>query len=374
MQILILTPISVEYRAVRAHLSAIQSKMYEGQLYETGQFQGKAGTYQVTIRETGSKNSIVALAVERAIRLFNPELVFLTGIAGSIKDANIGDIVVGTKAYGYESGKDTQTGVVARPDVLPYNNFLIETARMVSRNEEWRKRTSDQALGARVFFGPIASGDKVITTTDSPLYHYLKQHYNDTLALEMESIGFTTAMANYPNLPAANIRGISDLLDHKSDNFQQMASERAAAFLFELLYCIDMPVKDVTNELTKDKSPNIYANKNIIVDSTIAVGGNLHIGDQSLTRGIQTSDNEKWATRNNILDFIAKGKVDDAIKMTLATVEAYNVGLAQEARHLSDRWMQLAKKRRMGTISNAEAIVEHNQITANLLELIEQLT
>lgn len=243
VRVVILTPLASERRAVAQHLSGIRQEFVENDLYETGYFKGLHHEYVVTLRETGPKNTRLALATQQAIRLFHPTLLLLTGIAGGVKDVRIGDVVVGTTAYGYESGKETDAGPLSRPDVLPYSKELVEVARMVSRAPQWRLRTAAGATDADVYFGPIASGDKVIASTASPLYHYLKRHFNDTLALEMESIGFAQAAAAHRNVFALNIRGVSDLLDHKSEGDetarQQIAAERAAAFVFELLHQLD---------------------------------------------------------------------------------------------------------------------------------------
>lgn len=241
--VVILTPLASERRAVAQHLTELRQEFFENDLYETGYFKGLHHEYVITLRETGPKNTQIALATQKAIRLFHPTLLLLTGIAGGVKDVRIGDLVVGTRAYGYESGKETDDGPLSRPDVLPFSKELIEVARMVGRAAHWRQRSTDKAPDAAVLFGPIASGDKVIASTASPLYHYLKRHFNDTLALEMESIGFAQAAAPHRNVFALNIRGISDLLDHKSEGDetarQQMAAERAAAFVFELLYILN---------------------------------------------------------------------------------------------------------------------------------------
>lgn len=376
MNVVILTPLPLEFRAVERHLSNSTSVMRENALYKTGQFKGRFHSYTVTLRETGAKNSVVALAAERAIRLFEPSLIFLSGIAAGVKDVQVGDVVVGIRAYGYESGKETADGPVSRPDVLPFSPLLIETARLVSREDTWQKRTPDGASQARVFFGPIASGDKVIATTASPLYQYLKLHYNDTTALEMESIGFATAAAGNPRLAALNIRGISDLMDQKGDDFQEKAAERAAAFLFELLYQLEYhPAPTETRPGEQPQSSVTVTNsKNVIVGGNFTVAGNFHLGDSVIheATGAKPPAASHEFTRS-IQEMISKGRANEAIEQLVSYTSASAPGLKQDMVLLSDRWNQLARKTRLGLISNSEANLERNQIVAGVLELLNGL-
>lgn len=252
MDIAILTPIEVEYLAVRKFLQHIREENAAGLIYEVGTFQGLHHPYSVVIRQSGSKVSDVALATEKIIQSFQPSLVLLVGIAGGIKDVSVGDVIVGTKAYGYESGKETKEGFDSRPDGLPYDLELIDKARAFARKNNY---------DYKVFFGPIASGDKVITSTDSPVYKILKKHFNDTLAVEMESIGFAKATLPYKHIRAMNIRGISDMIDNKTQmdaaGHQPVAADRAATFAFGLLKDLDFSALKIYVMDAKEMAPKI---------------------------------------------------------------------------------------------------------------------
>lgn len=253
MKILLLTPIQVEYEEVRKYLmsSSMESKQREGINYEKGSFKGIHHEYEVILRQTGSKNSDIALATERAIQEFNPEIVILTGIAGGVKDVAIGDVVVASKMYGYESGKETNDGFVARPEAIYCSTDLFDFCKVVDRSHQLQSN-------ATVFFGPIAGGDKVISSTNSVVYERLKKHFNDTLALEMEAIGFGKVMLHYPLIKFINIRGVSDLLENKSetdgDGGQEKAMANAAEFVFQLLYQLDYAKLNIPQEVLEAKS------------------------------------------------------------------------------------------------------------------------
>jgi hypothetical protein len=152
-------------------------------------------------------------------------------------------LLIATKAYGYESGKESADGFMARPAVESFSAELLARAQALSRTEAWKRRTVDGAPDARVFIGPIAAGEKVVAGVDNPSFQHIKRHLNDTLGLEMEAIGFATALNNYRLMHGLAIRGISDLCEGKAEtdqqNWQPIVAERAAAFAFELLYTLD---------------------------------------------------------------------------------------------------------------------------------------
>ncbi|MFN0037815.1 MAG: hypothetical protein ACKVUS_22355 [Saprospiraceae bacterium] len=264
MTVLILTPLALEYAAVAQHLTGKRETIFKDQAaYEVGSFVGKHHTYKVVLREPGMKNVDMALASEKAIQSFKPQIALLIGIAGGVKDVKIGDVLVAKKAYGYESGKEDADGFKARPAVESFSGELLARAQALSRQEDWKKRTSDGAPHARVFIAPIAAGDKVVAGTNNPTFQRIKTHYNDTLGLEMEAIGFATALQGHRMIHGLAIRGISDLCEDKAEtdkhNWQPVAAERATAFAFEMLWQLDASsfIQTITMEL-KELVKGIY--------------------------------------------------------------------------------------------------------------------
>ena len=258
LKVAILTPLSLERQAVMSHLSDWQEEMLNGKLYYIASFQNEFHQVQIILRQTGAKNSRLAVATDQIIQAYEPHILLLTGIAGGVKDVAIGDVVVGTRAYGYESGKEQEDGFVSRPEVYHCSSHLLTLARAVVQQNQWVKRLSHPFNG-HVYFGPIASGDKVVAGINNATYQYIKRHYNDTLALEMEAYGVGQTMLQYPYVHWLNIRGISDLLEGKNalddgDN-QPIVANYAAAFLFEMLYQtnltqLNLPMMDA-KELSK---------------------------------------------------------------------------------------------------------------------------
>lgn len=234
----ILTAISVEYRAVREHLAQLQEEKLGDTIYERGHFSTNGQSWDVIIMETGSGNVRAALEAERAINFFKPNVILLVGLAGGLQKVTIGDVVVATKVYAYESGKAGQT-FQARPEVSSPTSRLVQLARTEARKKDWLRRLKEPIKDPvpRVLLAPIASGGSVIASTQSTLYELVRSNYSDAVAIEREGSGFFNAIRNHPEIEALSIRGISDLIGSKrdADAAQETAVRHASAFAYELL-------------------------------------------------------------------------------------------------------------------------------------------
>src|SRR5260370_39690267 len=95
-----------------------------------------------------------------------------------MQDVKSGDVVAVTKAYGYESGKVHETGFLVRPEVGMSSYRLIERAKAEARKKIWLRRIAgypNLSPGEpRAFVGPIAAGEKVIASTGSDLFEFLR--------------------------------------------------------------------------------------------------------------------------------------------------------------------------------------------------------
>jgi len=228
----ILTALPVEYKAVQAHLKQINEFTHKGTIYETGVFPVPSGEWGILIGEIGAGNAGASFEAERAISYFDPSVALFVGVAGGVKDVGVGDVVAATKIYGYESGKQ-EAEFKARPDVGECSYTLVQRARAVARSGGWISRTRGVSGGSmpRAFVGPVAAGEKVIASTETYLYNFLKSHYNDTLAVEMEGSGFLAAVHANEEVQSLVIRGISDLLDNKSDKGDADRQEGVKSFV-----------------------------------------------------------------------------------------------------------------------------------------------
>ena len=249
----ILAALPVEYKAIRLHLTQLEEMSHRGTVYERGYFLSeRSRLWEVLIAEIGPGNKRAAVEAERAINYFNPRVALFVGVAGGVKpkDAKIGDVVAATKVYGYESGKADKESFKTRPEVMNSSHSLEQRARVEMRRAAWLDRIKGDPAESipRAFVGPIAAGEKVVRSTRSAVYDFIRNHYNDALAVEMEGIGFLVAVHLNENVKALVVRGISDLLDDKDEadeaGYQDMAARHASAFAFQVLARLDLAKED----------------------------------------------------------------------------------------------------------------------------------
>ncbi|WP_109121435.1 SUMF1/EgtB/PvdO family nonheme iron enzyme [Azospirillum sp. TSO22-1] len=273
----ILTAIDVETEHVLKHLGETSREIRQGQVFRVGQFHGATGPWRVAVAQERG-NDMAALNATMAIMHYKPDVALLVGVAGGVKDAGIGDVVVSTKIYGYESGKVTPDGFHARPDPYRPDQALLALARDLARANEWKGRRLYRKPhdNRTAYLGPIASGEKVVADRHSDLVAFLRSHFNDALAVETEGHGFATAAHALRSAQWLVFRGVSDLLSGKSEtdaaHGQEYAIDSAAALAFQLLSELPVegmpdgrradPAGEVAHEPAVSKASSVHASSN----------------------------------------------------------------------------------------------------------------
>ncbi|MBP8535776.1 hypothetical protein GWI24_22235, partial [Streptomyces sp. MK37H] len=240
--VVVLTALEVEYRAVCAHLKDPRPVQAErGALFELGVFREGSEERTVAIHMTGPGNPGAAASVERAAALFAPRAVLFVGVAGGVKDVALGDVVAADAVYDYETGKDTETGFLPRQKTYQSAYGLVQLARLVAAGDAWQRRIrpGGDAPRPRAHVKPLAAGGRVVAHHRSDVGLRLAASAGDALAVDMEGFGFLAGAYVNQQLDALVIRGISDLLGDKGEThderWQPVASRHAAAFAFELI-------------------------------------------------------------------------------------------------------------------------------------------
>lgn len=240
--IVVLTALNFECQAVRNHLSDLTTRQHPaGTMFEVGMLAGSPRP--IAVATLGPGNQAAAVLTERAVNLFQPAGLLFVGVAGAVKGGiALGDVVVGTRVYAIHGGRDERGRFLARPRCWEASHKLEQVARHVVRAGGWTVPIvgSGAVEPPAVHFGPIAAGEVVLDSRRSALARQLHRHYNDAVAIEMESAGFAAAGHLNGSIAILTIRGISDTADgtkHRADRigWQPVAAAHAAAFAMELV-------------------------------------------------------------------------------------------------------------------------------------------
>lgn len=232
--IVVLTAMNVEYQAVKARLSRITTQTHpKGTRFEVGYI----GACRVALGLAGKGNQPAAVITERAVSRFNPVAVIFVGVAGALRPhVRLGDVVVASHVYAYHGATSADDGITARPRTWQLAHRAEQIAAHVERDIEWADVEQPRP---RVHFGPIAAGEIAHYSASSDARQWLREHYNDAVAVEMEAAGVAQAGHLNDGLAAIMVRGISDYADPTKtatddDGWQPRAVANAAAFAMAL--------------------------------------------------------------------------------------------------------------------------------------------
>ncbi|MFE9688023.1 purine phosphorylase [Streptomyces sp. NPDC006285] len=236
--VVILTALNLEYQAVHRRLTDLRLHRHErGTRFEVGAVSDTS--CRVALGLTSKGNHSAAVIAERAIQEFSPVAVLFVGVAGALWDtARLGDVVMATHVYAFHGGTSEDDGLKARPRVWEAPHGISQLGTYLARADNWADETPAGGRAPQVRFGAIAAGEVVQNSTISAEARWIRQHYNDALAIEMEGAG--VAQAGHLNgAPVAIIRGISDRADGTKSsaedrNWQPRAAANAAAFATRL--------------------------------------------------------------------------------------------------------------------------------------------
>jgi adenosylhomocysteine nucleosidase len=235
--VVILTAMNLEYRAVREQLSGIATQTHPmGTRFEVGHLNG----CRVALALTGKGNQSAAVLTERAAAEFAPAAVIFVGVAGALQPhLSLGDVVVATHVYAYHGATSQDDGITARPRTWELSHRVHQIAAHLERTGEWARRLPGGSPPPRVHFGPVAAGEIVHYSAASDARQWLREHYNDALAVEMEAAGVAQAGHLNDALPTIMVRGISDFADETKSaaddvGWQPRAAANAAAFATDL--------------------------------------------------------------------------------------------------------------------------------------------
>lgn len=236
--VVLLTAFNIEYTAVRGMLTDLRVHRHQrGTRFEVGTV--PSSQCQLALGLTGKGNHPAAVLAERAIQEFSPVAVVFVGVAGALWDATaLGDVVVATHVYAYHGGTSENDGLKARPRSWEASHAIAQIAAHLARAGDWTDRLPPGTNRPRLHFGAVAAGEIVQNSRISHEAKWIREHYNDALAIEMEAAGVAQA-GHLSGAPVAIVRGISDRADGTKESAsdktaQPRAAANAAAFAVRL--------------------------------------------------------------------------------------------------------------------------------------------
>ncbi|GAA3429422.1 5'-methylthioadenosine/S-adenosylhomocysteine nucleosidase family protein [Streptosporangium sandarakinum] len=281
--IVILTALDLEYQAVREKLVDPRPHRHpQGTRFEVGRLAN--GRCEVALAHVGMGNQAAAVLAERAITEFTPAALLFVGVAGALyPHIALGDVVVATRVYAYHGGTSDDDGLKSRPRAWDISHAADQVARHIARDGSWKHRLPADGRGCEVRFAPIAAGEVVLNSRVSSHARWIREHYNDAQAVEMEGAGVAQAGHLNRSLPVVVIRGISDRADGTKEDtdrerWQQRAVANAAAFAVSLAEELAVEARDdargATTETRRPTMPETIRN---------VAKGNARVGVQAGT-------------------------------------------------------------------------------------------
>ncbi|MEV4760767.1 5'-methylthioadenosine/S-adenosylhomocysteine nucleosidase [Micromonospora sp. NPDC049559] len=282
--VVILTALNLEYEAVRDRLTDLRVHRHSaGTRFELGRISQGGG--RVALALAGKGNHPAAVLAERAMAAFAPAAVLFVGVAGGLRaNVRLGDVVVASKIYAYHGGTSEDDGLKARPKAWEIPHEADQIAHHVARTGDWRQGLPHGATPA-VHFGPIAAGEVVQDSAISEQARWIRQHYNDAAAIEMEAAGVAQAGHLNRALPVVIVRGISDRADGTKaatdeKNWQPTAARHAAAFALALAQeMINERPGNRAGDVSRDRSRTMRMTNRNIATGSARVGvqaGQIH--------------------------------------------------------------------------------------------------
>lgn len=253
----ILTAMQNELDSVRSLLTDITEDVLgpkSNYFYTQGRFLAdppneERSSWRILIRMSDRGQAKALQATTVAVHDWEPDVLMFIGCAGGRPDwMHHAQVVVATSVLDCEAGRVERDGLKLAPrppgSVDPH---LLDAARQtIGRKTEddsgaaWTKRLGYSKYSNRYFSEEIkknltavaevmASGDKVITSTDHELWKSILVANPLVSGIETEGMGFMSAeccRSDGSAIPRLMIRGISDLLNDKDENDESSCSGR----------------------------------------------------------------------------------------------------------------------------------------------------
>ena len=181
---------------------------------------------------------IAGLCIDR----FKPRVVGMSGICGGFKSrAKLGQLIVSSMAYEYQSGKWASDGFLHEPYQVPTDHITLTNLKVLLSNHELITELEEGFRGTRPGeahppeIGIFTSGSAVIA--DNKFMKQIQAIHRKVTALDMEIFSIHRAAELSPHKPPCICaKTIVDLCDSsKNDKIHQYGSYISAKFLVKAI-------------------------------------------------------------------------------------------------------------------------------------------
>lgn len=367
--VVMLTALNSEYEAVRERLTSLQMYRHsKGTRFECGTLAGT--TCRIVLGLVGKGNHASAVLAERAIDEFSPLAVLFVGVAGGLWPSTaLGDVVMATHIYAYHGGTSEEDGLKARPRVWEIPHGVHQIAHHLDRTRDWANHLPSDTTPPRVHFGAIAAGEIVHDSRVSYEAQWIRRHYNDALAIEMEAAGIAQA-GHLSGSPVAVVRGISDHADgtktaSDEDNWQPRAATNAAAFATRLAEELindaindgEDPMRQESGIKTTGTTVNNFATGVVGTQAGQIIGSNVQVSMTSEASPPSNLVEELNALRDQLLRERSAGRLDETTyEAAQAELDVADKALREGTPEGTSTFM-LALKRLRGLIADVAELM-----------------
>jgi nucleoside phosphorylase len=200
----------------------------------------------VAVRQLDKGLSSAAVTATKAICLWQPSVIVMTGICAGVEHfVALGDLVVAVQCFEHASGQlvdgeivPLQNRVALEPWFQDYLMSISDSPAFATTIQESYPGPLPDDFAMRIHYGPMACGPLVVK--DPAYMAKLRSHEHSLLALDMESYGVALAasMCSTPTrtVHAVIVKGVVDYADGtKNDDWHDYAAYASAAYARRIL-------------------------------------------------------------------------------------------------------------------------------------------
>lgn len=253
-----------------------------------------------------------AIVASQILSVFELDHIVNLGLAAGVNPADqaLGDVLIAERIRYYESGKLTGRDFRPSAEYIDVKSEVVDELALADF-DHWPLGASLSGRPRKVFFGTIASGDKVISNTD--FVAALRKYDRKTIGIEMESYGIAAAaVGRRQNF--LMIRGICDFANRRKNDGARLSAIEGSVRVFT--ETVERGYLASTSRRSREKPPDAASPFSIKTRTEIVEG----IANNYIT---------KTLTRNLIDDFKFRRSlvVRVAEKFTLGEMRAFCIAL-----------------------------------------------